>query len=148
MKPTIVTLAAALVLTGGIWLRAQQSEPAPTETASASGETKGARCEAMCAMKHTSQNPADLLAWNQKLNLSDKQRVRLRAIEDKATNEAKALLSAEQQDKLKELSRSQSMMQCMYLMKHAVQTDAKIGDDMSVGCSHMEEKAEAPSSSH
>ena len=104
MKPTIL-LAAAITLTGGIWLSAQQSDPASPEPLSASAETNSARCEAMCAMKHSSQNPANLLAWDQELDLTDGQRAQLRAIEEKASNEAKDLLTVEQQDKLKELGR-------------------------------------------
>lgn len=76
MKPTIVTLAVALTLSGGIWLRAQQSERENIAKASASEETHNARCEATCAMKHSSQNLASLLVWAEGLNLTDEQRTR------------------------------------------------------------------------
>jgi hypothetical protein len=76
--------------------------------------------------------------------LVTEQRARLRAIEDRATNEAQAVLIAEQQNKLRELSQSQSMMQCMHPLNHA----GKSGCDMSVGCSHMQEKGEDVHSSH
>ena len=123
MRPTIVTLVATITLTGGIWLRAQQSDPASPGRASASEETKSAQCEAICAVKHSSQDLANPLAWDQELNLTDEQRKRLRALE-KANNEAKDLLTAEQQDKLKELATPESMMQCMH-------------SKVSVGCSEM-----------
>ena len=133
MKPTIVTLAAALTVASGIWLRAQEGDPARTETSSASAETQSARCEAMCAMKPSSQNSANLLAWNRELNLTDEQRTRLRAIEEKASKEAKDLLTVEQQEQLKELANPESMMQCMRRSK------------VSAGCS---DKAEEAHSSH
>jgi Spy/CpxP family protein refolding chaperone len=102
----------------------------------------------MFAMKHSSQNPANLLGWDQKLNLTDEQRARLRAIEDKAAKEAKDLLTAEQQDKLEELATPQSMMQCMPPMKHAGPTAGEIEHGVSVGCSHVHGKAEEAHSSH
>jgi Spy/CpxP family protein refolding chaperone len=76
--------------------------------------------------------PGNLLGWEQELNLTEEQRARLRAIEDKATDEAKAMLTTEQQDKLKELSKSQSIMKCMGLMKHGEQTDGKIEQLLSL----------------
>ena len=63
----------------------------------------------MCGIKDNSQKPGNLLGWEQELNLTEEQRARLRAIEDKATNEAKAMLTTEQQDKLNEHSKSQSI---------------------------------------
>ena len=149
MKPTIVTLVATMTLTGGIWLRAQQSDPTSPGIASASEETKSAQCEAMCAVKHRSQDPANPLAWDQELNLTDEQRIRLHALEEKANNEAKDLLTAEQQDKLKELATRQSMMQCMRPMKHAGPTDDEMGHGASVGCcSQVHGKGEEADSSH
>jgi hypothetical protein len=136
MKPSIVTLAAALTVASGIWLHAQESDPARIETSSASAEiTQSTRCEAMCVMKHSSQNPANLLACNRELNLTDEQRTRLRAIEEKASREAKDLLTVEQQEKLKELATPESMMQCMRSSK------------VSAGRSEMH-KAEEAHSSH
>jgi hypothetical protein len=136
MKPTIVTLAAALTVASGIWIRAQESDPASIETSSTSAEiTQSTRCEAMCVMKHDSQNPANLLAWNGELNLTDEQRTRLRAIEENASREAKDLLTIEQQEKLKELATHESMMQYMRSSK------------VSAGCSEMH-KAEEAHSSH
>jgi hypothetical protein len=76
MKPTVVTLAMALTLSGEIWLRAQQSERENIAKASASEENHNARCEATCAMKHSSQNLASLLVWGEGLNLTDEQRTR------------------------------------------------------------------------
>jgi hypothetical protein len=52
-----------------IWLRAQQSEPENIAKASASEETHNARCEATCALKHSSQNLASLLVWPRALTL-------------------------------------------------------------------------------
>jgi Spy/CpxP family protein refolding chaperone len=136
MKPTIVTWAAALTVVSGVWLYAQESDSARRETSSASAETpQSTRCEAMCVMKHSSQNPANLLAWNRELNLTDEQRTRLRAIEEKASSEAKDLLTVEQHGKLKELATPESMMQCMR------------SSTVSAGCSEMH-KAEEPHSSH
>ena len=148
MKPTIL-LTAAITLSGGIWLRAQQSDPASPGIASASEEAKSAQCKAMCAMKHSSQDSANPLAWDQELNLTDQQRTRLRAIKEKASNEAKDLLTAEQQDKLKELATRQSMMQCMRSMKHAGPAHGEMGHGASVGCcSQMHGKGDETHSSH
>jgi Spy/CpxP family protein refolding chaperone len=147
MKTTIL-LAAAITVSGGIWLRAQQSEPENLGKASAAEAAQSTRCEAMCAMKHSSQNPANILNWDQALNLTDEQRARLRAIEDKASNEAKELLTVEQQEKLKELAKPESMMRCMRAMKHPEATDEQIGHDASLGCSEMDDKAEGAHPSH
>jgi hypothetical protein len=88
MKTTIL-LAAGITVSGGIWLRAQQSEPGNIGKASAPEETQSTRCEAMCAIKHSSQNPANLLPLAQELNLSDEQGARIRAVEEKAAHDAK-----------------------------------------------------------
>jgi Spy/CpxP family protein refolding chaperone len=69
------------------------------------------------------------------LNLTDEQRTRLRAIEEKASKEAKDLLTVEQQEKLRELANPESMMQCM-------------GSKVSARCSEMHDKAEEAHSSH
>ena len=145
MKTTTLTLAAAITLTGEIWLRAQ-SEPEKIGKASAPEAAQSTRWEAMCAMKHSSQNPANILARDQGLNLTDEQRARLRAIEDKASNEAKELLAVEQQEKLKELAKPASMMECMRAMKHAKATGEQIGHDVSLGCSGKDKGEEAHSS--
>jgi hypothetical protein len=141
MKPTIL-LAAAITLTGGICVRAQQSDPENIGKASASEETQSTRCKAMCAVKYSSQNPANLLAWDQELNLSNEQRAGIRAIEDKASHDAKDLLTAEQRERLKELATSQPMMQCMQPVKHAGPTGGENGNGMSVGCSQAHGQAE------
>jgi hypothetical protein len=99
-------------------------------------------------MKHSSQNPANILNWDQALNLTDEQRARLRAIEDKASNEAKELLTVEQQEKLKALAKPESMMQCVRAMKHPEATDEQIGHDLSLGCSEIYDKGEDAHSSH
>ena len=118
MKPTLL-LAAAITASGGIWLRAQQSDPENIRKASASEGTQSTRCEAMCAMKHSSQNSTNLLRWEKELNLTDEQRAGIRAIEDEAAHDAKDLLTTEQQEKLKELATPQSMMRCMHPAKYA-----------------------------
>jgi hypothetical protein len=140
MKTTIL-LATAIAVTGGIWLRAQQSEPANME-ASASGAIQSARGEATCAMKHNSQNSAHLLAWDQELNLTDEQRAGLRAIQDKAGADAKDLLTADQQEKLKELATPPSMMQCMHPMRHTAPSAGEIEHGVSASCSQAHGQAE------
>ena len=148
MKPTIL-LAVTITLTGGIWLSAQRSDPASPEPLSASVETNNARCEAMSMMKHSSQDPANLLAWDEELDLTDGQGAQLRAIEEKASNEAKDLLTVEQQDKLKELGTRQSMRQGMRPMKHAGPTDGEMGHRPSIGyCSQVHGKGEETHPSH
>lgn len=142
MKLAIVRLAAALSLTAGICLRAQQGDPASPGTSSASAETQSARCDAICAVEPRSPNPSSPLAWEQELTLTDEQRTRVRAIEDKALADAKDLLTAEQQEKLKELAKPESMMQCMRAMKHAGPTAGEIG------CSQAHGQAEGPHTSH
>jgi hypothetical protein len=141
MKTTIL-LAAALTVTGGIWLRAQQSEPASPGTTSASEPTESAQCEAMCARKQSGQRSANLPGWDQERNLSDEQRARLRAIEDKAVADAKDVLTSEQQEKLKELANSQLLRSCLHSAKHAGPTAGEIGHGVSVGCSQAHGQAE------
>ena len=139
MKTTILTVTAALVLTGGIWLRAQQSDEGVTGTPSGSDESKTAmieHCKHMCATQENPESPERLLAWKQELSLTEDQVINLRTVEDKAISDAKALLSAEQVDKLKKLARDtkpQSMMQGM---------KDKMEDAMSMHCPPMHGKAE------
>ena len=149
MKTTILTLTAALVLTGGIWLRAQQSDEGSTGTASGSDESKTAmveQCRHMCAIQYNPESPGSLLAWKQELNLTEDQAATLRTVEEKAIGDAKALLTAEQLGKLKELAQNvkpQSMMQCMQGMVHGMHgVKGKMGDAMSMCCSPMHGKAE------
>lgn len=99
-------------------------------------------------MEPRSPNPSSPLAWEQELTLTDEQRTRLRAIEDKALVDAKDLLTAEQQEKLKELAKPESMMQCVRAMKHPEATDEQIGHDLSLGCSEIYDKGEDAHSSH
>jgi hypothetical protein len=97
----------------------------------------------ICAIQYNSENPASLLAWKQELNLAEDQAASLRTIEEKAIGDAKALLTAEQLGKLKELAqntKSQSMMQCMQGMMHEMK--GKMGDAVSMCCSPMHGKAE------
>ena len=149
MKTTILTLTAALVLTGGIWLRAQQSDEGSTGTASGSDESKTAmveQCRHMCAIQYNPESPGSLLAWKQELNLTEDQAASLRTVEEKAIGDAKALLTAEQLGKLKELAQNMkphSMMQCMQGMMHGMHgVKGKTGDAMSMCCSPMHGKAE------
>ena len=72
----------------------------------------------------------------------------LRAIEDKASNEAKDFLTAEPQEKLKELAKPESVMQCMRPIQHAEATDGEVGHHVSVGCLEIQDKAEKAHSSH
>jgi hypothetical protein len=121
MRTTILTLTAALVLvlTSGLWLRAQQSDEGSTGTMTGSQESETAmvdQCRHMCAIQYIPDSPGSLLAWKQELSLTEDQAASLRTVEEKATNDAKALLTAEQLGKLKELAENtkpQSMMQCM-----------------------------------
>ena len=74
MKTTILTVTAALVLTGGIWLRAQQSDEAVTGPPTGSDESNAAmieHCTHMCATQHNPESPENLLAWKQELSLTD-----------------------------------------------------------------------------
>jgi len=68
--------------------------------------------------------------------------------QDKASNEAKDFLTAEPQEKLKELAKPESMMRCMRAMKHPEATDEQMGHDVSLGCSEMDDKGEEAHSSH
>ena len=86
--------------------------------------------------------------WEQELNHTDEQRTRLRAIEDKASNEAKDFLTAEPQEKLKELAKPESVMQCMRPIQHAEATHGEVGHHVSVGCLEIQDKAEKAHSSH
>lgn len=119
MKTTILTVTAALVLTGGIWLRAQQSDEGVTGTPSGSDASETAmieHCKHMCATQHNPESPESLLAWKQELGLTEDQVTTLRTVEEKAVSDAKALLSPEQVDKLKGPARDakpESMMGCM-----------------------------------
>ena len=146
MRTTIFAVTAALTLTGGIWLHAQQSEEGKTGTPGESDESKVAmieHCKHMCATQHNPESPESLLAWKQELSLTEDQAASLRTVEEKATHDAKALLSAEQLGKLKELAENtkpQSMMQCMQDMKHG--KEGKMGHATSMCCSPMHGKAE------
>ena len=126
---------------------ARQSDPGGTGTSSASAETKSAQCEPVCAVKHRSQNPASALAWEQELNRCQQQCTRVRAIEDKASNEAKDFLTAEPQEKLKELAKPESMMQCMRPTQRAEATDGQVGHHVSSAAQKFK-KAEKAHSSH
>jgi hypothetical protein len=143
MRKTILTATVALVLTGGIWLRAEQSYEAGTGTTSGSDESKSAmieHCQHMCAAQHNPEGPASLLAWKQELSLTTDQVTNLRTLEEKTISDAKALLSAEQVDKLNELvqgAKPQSMMQCMMHGMKDKKEDAK-----SMHCAPMHGKAE------
>ncbi len=130
------------MLTGGIWLRAQQSDEASTATASGSDESKTAmveQCKRMCAIQYNPESPESLLAWTQELNLTEDQAASLRTVEEKATGDAKALLTAEQVGKLKELAQNvkpHSMTQGMHGAK------GKTGDAKSMCCSPTHVNAE------
>ena len=143
MRKTILTVTSALVLTGGIWLRAQQSDEGVTGTPGGSDESKTAmleHCQHMCATRHNPESPESLLAWKQELSLTEDQVTNLRTVEEKAISDAKALLSPEQVDKLKELSRNtkpESMMRCMM---HGMKD--KMGHAVSMCCPPMHGKAE------
>jgi hypothetical protein len=139
MRTTILRVTAALVLTGGMFLRAQQSDEGVTGPPSGSDGSKTAMiedCKHMCATRHNPESPESLLAWKQELNLTEDQVTTLRMVEGKAISDAKALLSAEQVDKLKELARDakpESMMRCM---------NDRMENAMSMHCPPMHRKAE------
>ena len=139
MRTTILTVTAALVLTGGMFLRAQQSDEGVTVTPSGSDESKTAmieHCKHMCVTQENPESPERLLAWKQELSLTEDQVTNLRTVEGKAISDAKALLSAEQVDKLKELARDakpESMMRCM---------NDRMENAMSMHCPSMHRKAE------
>ena len=143
MRTTFFTVTAALALSGGIWVRAQQSDEGVTGSPSGSDESKTAvieHCKLMCATKHNPEGPESLLAWKQELGLTEDQVTNLRTVEEKAISDAKALLSAEQVDKLKTLARDtkpESMMQCMMYGMNGNKENA-----MSMHCSPMHGKAE------
>jgi hypothetical protein len=143
MKTTILTVTAALVLTGGIWLRAQQSDEGVAGTPGGSNESKTAmieHCKHMCATQINPESPENLLAWKQELSLTEDQVRSLRTVEEKAVSDAKALLSAEQVGKLKELARDTKPDSTMQCMMHA--TKEKMGHAMSMHCPPMHGKAE------
>jgi hypothetical protein len=149
MKTKILTLTVALLLTGGTWLRAQQGDEGSTGAASGSDESKTAmveQCRHICAIQYNPESPGSLLAWKQELNLTEDQAASLRTVEEKAMGDAKALLTAEQLGKLKELAQNMkphSMMQCMQGMMHGMHgVKGKMGDAMSMCCSPMEGKTE------
>ena len=90
----------------------------------------------MCTTEHNRVSPESLLAWKQELSLTEDQVTNLRTVEEKAITDAKALLSAEQVDKLKELARDakpESMMRCM---------NDRMENAMSMHCPPMHRKAE------
>jgi hypothetical protein len=139
MRTTIFTVTAALALTGGIWLRAQQSDEGVTGTPSGSDESKAAiieHCKHMCATQYNLESPESLLAWKQELSLTEDQVTNLRTVEEKAISDAKALLSAEQVDKLKELAQDVKPQSMMHGMKD------KMEDAISMCCAPMHGKAE------
>ena len=83
MKTTILTVTAALVLTGGIWLRAQQSDEGVAGAPGGSDESKTAmieHCKHMCATQHNPESPESLLAWKQELSLTEDQVTNLRTV--------------------------------------------------------------------
>ena len=141
MRTTILTLTAALVLTSGLWLLAQQSDEGSTGTMTGSQESETVtvdQCRHMCATQYNPESPGSLLAWKHELNLTDDQAASLRTVEEKAISDAKALLTADQLGKLKELAQNmkpQSMMQFMQNMMHGMK--GKMGDSMPMCCSTM-----------
>ena len=145
MRTTILTVTAAFLLAGGIWLRAQQSDEESTGTATGSDESKTAmmeQCRHMCATQYNPESPGSLLAWKQELNLTEDQAASLRTVEEKAISDANALLTADQLGKLKELAENmkpQSMMQFMQGMMHGMK--GKMGDAMPMCCSTTHSKA-------
>jgi hypothetical protein len=104
------------------------------------------QCRHMCTIQCNPESSGSLLAWKQELSLTEDQAASLRTVEEKAIGDAKALLTAEQLGKLKELAqnvKSQSMMQCMQGMVHGMHgVKGKMGDAMSMCCSPMHGKAE------
>jgi hypothetical protein len=135
MRKTILTVTTALVLTGGIWLRAQQSDEGVTGTPGGSDESKTAmveHCQHMCATQHSPESPESLLAWKQELSLTEDQVTNLRTVEEKAISDAKALLSPEQVDKLKELSGNTKPESTMRCMMHGMKD--KMGHAVSICC--------------
>ena len=142
MRTTIFTVTAALMLTGGIWLRAQQSDQCVTGAPSGS-DSKTAmseHCKHMCATQHNPESPESLLAWKQELSLAEDQVTNLRTVEEKAISDAKALLSAEQVDKLKQLARDSKPLIDMQCNMHGRKD--KVEAAMSMHCAPMHGKAE------
>ena len=139
MKTKILTWSAVLLLAGGIGLRAQQSDEGGTM--STTGESKSAmvdQCRHMCAVQLNPESPASLFAWKEQLELSADQADKLRSVEEKAINDAKALLTAEQLGKLETLAKDmkpQSMM-------HMQGMKGKMGIAMPMCCSQMQGKTE------
>jgi hypothetical protein len=118
MKKTILTLSATLFVAGGMMLRAQEG------TGGAAGATEKSKtslvdqCSHMCAVQIQPQSPASLLAWKEKLDLTDDQVASLKVVEEKALADAKALLKPEQVAKLDELSKDMKPQSMMEFMQH------------------------------
>ena len=143
MTTTILRVTAALVFTGGMFLRAQQSDEGVTGPPSGSDGSKTAMiedCKHMCATQHNPESPESLLARKQELSLTEDQVTAIRTVEEKAISDAKALLSPEQVDKLKKLARDakpESMMGCMM---HGV--NDKMENALSMRCPPTHGKAD------
>jgi hypothetical protein len=143
MRKTILTVSVALVLTGGIWLRAQQGDEGVAGTPIGSDESKTAmieHCKRMNVTPHNAESPESLLAWKQELRLTEDQVTSLRTIEEKAISDAKALLSAEQVDKLKQFARDSKPLNDLQCMMHSIKD--KMDEAMSMHCRPMHGKAE------
>ncbi len=111
----------ALVVAGGVTLRAQEGQEGAAGAASASEESKPSmveQCRQMCAVQFQPQGPASLLVWKEKLDLTDDQVTSLKAVEEKAQADAKALLNPEQVAKLDELSKDMKPQSMMEFMQH------------------------------
>jgi hypothetical protein len=121
MKKTIITLSVALLVAGGMMLRAQEGQQGTGGAATATEESKTSlvdQCSHMCAVQFRPQSPASLLAWKEKLGLTDDQVASLKAVEEKAVADAKALLKPEQVAKLDELSKDMKPQSMMEFMQH------------------------------
>lgn len=106
---------------------------------STTGESKSAmvdQCRHMCAVQLNPESPASLFAWKEQLELSADQADKLRSVEEKAINDAKALLTAEQLGKLETLAKDMKPQMHMQGMK------GKMGMAMPMCCSQMQGKTE------
>ena len=128
MKMKVVALIATGLLTAGSWGYSQMMGPQDTYGCPwmSSSEVQNMRKHPMMGWyTHMGRvqlypgNPMSILAWKDELGLSNSQADQLKAIEERAIADAKAVLSDEQTTKLTRVTkgwRPMSMNQCWNLM--------------------------------
>ena len=128
MKMKVVTLIATGLLTAAIWGYSQMMGPQDTYGCPWMSQFGGAehakRSNDGLVYPYGPSpvypgNPLSILAWKDELGLSNSQADQLKAIEERAISDAKAVLSDEQTTKLARVTkgwRPMSMNQCWNLM--------------------------------